>query len=46
MLGNHLENFQELWVPENGQKQAKIAQISPNWVKFHSGNNCNPQIGV
>ena len=42
MLGTHWENFQELWVPKNGQKQPKIAQIGPNWVKSESGENYNP----
>ena len=28
MLDNYGDNFQEPWVPINGQKQPKIAQIS------------------
>ena len=31
MLVNYGNNFQELWVPKNGQKQPKKAQISQNW---------------
>ena len=34
MLGNYGNNFQELWVPRNGQKQPKIAQISQNLTKW------------
>ena len=34
MLGSHLENFQELSVPKNGQKQPKKAQISQNLEKW------------
>ena len=34
MLGNYGSNFQELWVPKNGQKQPKKAKISQNWKKW------------
>ena len=43
MLGNYRENFQIAWVPQNSQKQLKIAQ---NWVKRDHGENCNPKIVV
>ena len=26
-VGKHWENFQELWVPKNGQKQPKLAKF-------------------
>ena len=42
MLSNNWENFQELWVPKNGQKQPKIAQIGHNWMKSDCEENSNP----
>ena len=32
MLGSHLENFQELWVPKNGKKQPKLVLIGWNEI--------------
>ena len=46
MLGIHLKNLQKLWVSKNSQKQPKIAQIGLYWVKWDSGDNCNPKICV